>query len=446
RTALQDVKFDIIGMIFQRLIPEDERRVLGQYFTSPDIVDLILKFCLRSPDDKVLDPSCGSGTFLVRAYHHKKQMEPSLKHNDILTTLWGVDIAKFPAHLATINLAIGDLRVRENHPQILANDFFNLRLSGSKHDTVTLSDKATKIPFPRDLDCIVGNPPYTRQEQIEELVGDSGGYKNKITSAATEGFSRLKIPGQASIYFHFFVHGTKFLKEGGRFGYIVSESWLDTRYGAALQEFFLRHYKIVAIISSKIERWFSDADINTCIVILEKCTPQGERDKNLVRFVQFYKPLRYFIPPTTDMWNQQADRLLRIDQFVQQILSHRALYISDDLRVFAKKQSDLWDEGFDENKKKYLGSKWGKYLRAPEIYFAILKKAGQNSRILADLAQVRRGFTTGANEFFYLTEEQLKRHKIEREFWTHRGKGGNLIPNFVIISPKDISSVVLNPD
>jgi hypothetical protein len=57
------------------------------------------------------------------------------------------------------------------------------------------------------------------------------------------------------------------LKEGGKFGFIVSNSWLDTNYGRGLQEFFLRHYKIVAIIESKVERWFAEADVNTCIVI-----------------------------------------------------------------------------------------------------------------------------------------------------------------------------------
>lgn len=60
--------FDVIGAIFERLIPEDERHILGQYFTSADVVDLILNFCLQNEKDTVLDPSCGAGTFLVRSY------------------------------------------------------------------------------------------------------------------------------------------------------------------------------------------------------------------------------------------------------------------------------------------------------------------------------------------------------------------------------------------
>lgn len=117
---------DIIGPIFERLIPKAERHNLGQYFTNPDVVDIILRFCLKHEDDKVLDPACGAGTFLVRAYQQKKLMSQRLRHEDILDTLWGNDIAKFPAHLSTINLAIRDLGADKNYPNILQEDFFTL--------------------------------------------------------------------------------------------------------------------------------------------------------------------------------------------------------------------------------------------------------------------------------------------------------------------------------
>ncbi len=113
------------------------------------------------------------------------------------------------------------------------------------------------------------------------------------------------ISKRAGIHAYFFAHGTKFLKDGGRFGFIVSNSWLDVDYGKGMQELFLKNYKITAIIESKVERWFEDADINTCIVILEKWKEQKERDENLVRFVYLSKPLRHFIPPAQDKWEKQ---------------------------------------------------------------------------------------------------------------------------------------------
>lgn len=431
--------YDILGRIFERLIPQDERHTLGQYFTSADVVDLILRFCSRNEDDKLLDPSCGAGTFLVRGYQHKKMMNQYKKHEEILDKLWGNDIAKFPAHLSTINLAINDLGVLKNYPNILQSDFFALQVGPQGFDNdnwrrrraKTLGVDEREVTYPRYFDAIVGNPPYTRQEEIQ----DTGVNKSKlIGKALTFGNKKIAdINEQAGIYAYFFVHGTKFLKDDGFFGFIVPNSWLDVDYGKGLQEFFLLNYKIVAIIESKEERWFTDADVNTCIVILQKCSNEKERMNNLARFVLLKKPLRHFIPAAENIWNKQVDRKDAIDKLIQTVLAHSKYYENDDLRVFAISQKELWEEGFDiiheendneQNKikeshapyGKYIGAKWGKYLRAPESFFKILQKSKEYLVPLKKIADVKAGCYTGINEFFYFDKKPAFKEKIEKEF------------------------------
>jgi len=445
--------YDIIGRIFEGLIPIQERHNLGQYFTNPDVVDLILRFCLRHEDDKVFDPACGAGTFLVRAYQHKKLMNQRLSHQQNLNTLWGCDIAKFPAHLSTINLAINDLGVDENYPQIIREDFFSLRLGGRqdfkkearKRELVGLGLKKISIPYPRIVDCVIGNPPYTRQEEIPSISGDEGYKKRLISNALYDGNKKIaNISRRAGIHAYFFIHGTKFLQNGGRFGFIVSNSWLDVDYGKGLQEFFLKNYRIIAIVESKIERWFPDADVNTSIVILEKCAGdrnKKERDENLVRFIYLFKPLRYFIPPAQDMWEKQVNRLKEVDKLKRTVLAHSEFYQNEELRIFPKLQTELWEEGFDKGKKKYVGAKWGKYIRAPEVFFKVLEKGKDKLVPLKEVAEVRRGFTTGANEFFYLTEEEIKRRGIEKEFWMHKHEKGKWVPNYILKSFRETPTI-----
>ncbi len=458
RYKLEELGFDIVGRIFEKLIPDSERHDLGQYFTSPDVIDLILNFCSKHEIDKILDPSCGAGTFLVRAYQHKKVMNQRLEHEEILDTLWGNDIAKFPAHLSTINLAIKDLSKEKNYPNIIQKDFFDLLVSprGFELPTETRKVKARtlgveerEVIWPRKFDCVVGNPPYTRQEEISE-ISDEKSYKEKlIQKALFYGHQKIaNLSKRAGIYAYFFIHGAKFLKNGGRFGFIVSNAWLDVEYGGGLQEFFLKNFKIVAIVESKVERWFSDADINTSIVILEKADdPQmkTEREENLVRFVYLKKPLRHFIPPAQDRWDQEIARRDAIKKLINTIQAHSEFYENEELRVFPKKQKELWEEGFDEETKTYSGAKWGKYIRAPQIFFTILEKGKDKFVPLKKVADVRFGIKTGANEFFYLTEEEIKRRKIEKEFWTHKDEKGNLVPNYVIKSPRECKSILVNP-
>jgi type I restriction-modification system DNA methylase subunit len=449
--------YEIIGRVFEKLIPQDERHNLGQYFTNPDVVDIILKFCLRHEDDKVLDPACGAGTFLVRAYQHKKLINQFLKHEDVLDTLWGNDIAKFPAHLSTINLAIRDLSVDKNYPNILQEDFFNLlsteggfELSAKSRKAIAkrLDMREKEVTYPRWFDCVVGNPPYTRQEEMPEIAPKVKEYKEKIIQKALEdntGKRIAEISKRAGIHAYFFVHGMKFLQNGGRFGFIVSNSWLDVDYGKGLQEFFLNNYKIIAIIESKVERWFEEADVNTCIVILEKCKDKKERDENLVRFVYLFKPLSYFVPPAHEMWQKQIERLNEIDKLKKTIMAHSQFYQNEELRIFPKSQADLWEEGFDRETGKYAGAKWGKYLRAPEIFFKILEKGKEKLVPLKEIAQVRFGIKTGARKFFYLTEKQIETLGLEKEFWTHEANG-RVVQNYIVTSIKDSKCIEIQPD
>ena len=408
--------YDIIGRIFEQLIPQQERHMLGQYFTNADVVDLILKFCLNHEDDKIIDPACGAGTFLVRAYQHKKLMNQYKGHEEILKTLWGDDIAKFPATLSIINLAINDLEVSHNYPNILCEDFFGLLVDSEgfkadewrKRRAKTLNKDEREVIYPRWFDGVVGNPPYTRQEEIAEISPDSLDYKKDLIKAALYNSSgKIKLADigkRAGIYAYFFVHGTKFLRDKGYFGFIVSNAWLDVDYGKGLQEFFLQNYKIITIIESKVERWFEEADINTCIIILQKCKNKEERGENLVRFAYLKKPLRHFVPPAKDMWEKQIERLKAIDKLKKTILAHNEIYENEDLRIFPKQQGKLWQEGFDAESQKYEGGKWGKYIRGPSVSFKILERGGNRLVPLKRIAKVQRGFTTGADPWFYVSD------------------------------------------
>ncbi|MGD9679408.1 MAG: class I SAM-dependent DNA methyltransferase [Vulcanibacillus sp.] len=424
RYDFSSIGYDIIGRIFENLIPEKERHSLGQYFTSSDVVDLMLSFCIQHESDKILDPSCGAGTFLVRSYQHKKLMNLRAKHEDILDTLWGIDIAKFPAHLSTINLAINDLGVEKNYPCIINQDFFSVMTQPEggfvlperwrKLRARTLGLDERDVTFPRFFDIIVGNPPYTRQEEIQKIGVD----KEQLISNAVKNVSNnniAEISGQAGLHVYFFIHGTKFLKEDGYFSFIVSNSWLDAGYGVGLQEFFLNNYKIVAIIESKVEKWFPDADINTCIIVLQKCQSIKERNGNVVRFVSLRKKLEEFIPPAEDMWEKQIERIKRINLLKRIILRHDEYYENHEIQITTRIQKQLLIDGTFESKK-YLGSRWSIYLRSPQIYFKLIKNRSGLFFPLSNKFKIIYGIKTGCNDYFFLEDSIIKKWKIEEEY------------------------------
>jgi type I restriction-modification system DNA methylase subunit len=416
------INYEILGNIFQRLIPAGERHKLGQYYTRSDVVDLIVGFCVRSADDKVLDGGCGAGTFLVRSYVRKKILNPNKSHRELIEDIYGVDIAKFPAHLSIINLVSKGLSEIENYPNILHKDFFDV-LPGEVYTSaevkVTRLNRMEKvIKLPKLFDAVVMNPPYTRQEEMEDILEEE---KNKAYKRCIEDWKAMgnypkrkepKLSKRASIYVHFFIHGGRFLKESGRLGLITSNSWLDVDYGGDLQRFFLENFKIKAIIESKVERWFEDADINTAITILERCSNLEERGKNVVRFVQLKRPLAEFIPPV----ESERERWAYVEKLIDLIESKNRYYEDEKIRIFTKVQKELWEEGYDKEKNEYVGTKWGKYIRAPGIFYKILEKGKDKIVPLSYVAEIVGGLITGSNDFFYLSEEKLNKWKIEPQF------------------------------
>jgi len=368
---LAKIRSDIIGRVYEELIPDVERHRLGQYYTPPPIVELITEMCIKSPNDKVLDPACGSGSFLVKAYHKLKDLkrkenpfaDENKLHEEILSQLYGIDINPFPATLSSINLAIRNLKVPSRHINIVVSDFFKVKPSMGI------------IP---QVDVVVTNPPYTRQEEME--------YKEQIREEALTYLdsSKIQLDARAGIYVYFFTHSTKFLKEHGMMGQITSDTWLDVGYGEDLKRFFLDHFKIYSIIWYDV-RAFEKALIGTCITILEKeDESKEERENNLVKFVRIKKAMS-------------------TEEIVRRIETAKENYEDEYIGITIKKQKDLKPQ-----------EKWGRFLRAPIICFKLL--SNPKMIMLKEIVDIRRGYTTGANEFFYLDKEKIKLWGIENQF------------------------------
>ena len=429
----RDVPSDIVGRIFQKLIGPDERHRYGQHFTGDDVVDLINAFCIRDGADTLLDPACGSGSFLVRAYYRKRHLDATRDHLQQIGDLFGCDIALYPAHLATLNLAAREINDEANYPRIVRRDFFDtyipINANGGERPWpfCTLPDMSggtLPVDLPK-LDAVVGNPPYVRQEKIDKR--DKPRYAALVSGAWPD----LKLTGRADLHCYFWPVATKLLKPNGYFGFLTSSSWLDVEYGFALQGWVLRHFKLFAVMESNAEPWFTDARVKTAVTILQRCDDDTERMANLVRFVRFDKPLREIIG--TPAGEDERARQLAVERLRDRILSAAADEEDDALRIIVKPQRELWADGvragsilrnlspddaednadistaeepgeskshFDFASGDYVAGKWGRYVRAPDFYFEIMRRFGRRFVALGEIANVRFGVKSGCDAFF----------------------------------------------
>jgi len=277
------------------------------------------------------------------------------------------------------------------------------------------------------FDIIIGNPPYVRQEKISDPNGKHPPteYKELLRQTTYEEFPeyfyskkdksklRVKVDGKSDLYTFFYVKSLKLLNHNGVLTFICSNSWLDVGYGKWLQQFILENTKLHFVIDNHAKRSFASADINTIITLLDapSISPLYQRGDQggLTKFIVFKKPFEEVLNTENLLLNEYAETITK----------------DDDFRVYPITYKELKEAGTvyeDENDEKlgngiYEGDKWGgKYLRAPDIFFTILEKGKDKLVRLGDIAEVRFGIKTGANEFFYLDDEKIKKWGIEEEF------------------------------
>jgi hypothetical protein len=298
------------------------------------------------------------------------------------------------------------------------------------------------------FDIIIGNPPYVRQEEIappliekEKITVEiKRDYKERLINNIISINGKEKIPRfnrKADYYVYFYFVCLSLLKTDGIFTFINSTSWLDVGYGTFLQEFLLKNFKIIDIHDNQVKRSFKSADINTIIISIQRPETYLDLQDNMARFVMHKVSFE-------ESLNSANLKL---------VYNSNSVISTNVLRIYPKSQAELLDEGFEKEedsifKGKYTGSKWGgKFLRAPDIYFTVLEKGKGKLIPLKEIAEVRRGFTTGANDFFYV--EPTGKPAQEGLLHVKNGAGweGFIEEEFlrpVIKSPRECKSIIVN--
>ncbi|WRC10565.1 class I SAM-dependent DNA methyltransferase [Helicobacter pylori] len=131
-----------------------------------------------------------------------------------------------------------------------------------------LDDEGNFLGF----DCIIGNPPYIRQEQIKDL-------KPLLQKQYQDFYNST-----ADIYTYFFALAYHLLKEKGFNAFITSNKYARAKYGAKLREWLLKKTTIVSYMELNALKVFESAAVDTSIMSFIKQTPPKESD------FKYYEP------------------------------------------------------------------------------------------------------------------------------------------------------------
>jgi len=169
------VPIELISGIYDTFLSNETRREYGTYNTPLALVDFIVEETLPlakiTPEMKILDPACGSGVFLVKAYQRlieawkqRNQAHPTAHQLTELMqqSLFGVDVKLNAVRIAAFSLCLSMLDYLKNDEIIQKNFRFPRMERTNLIRANFFSKKIDSIFSGMRFDRIVGNPPWGR--------------------------------------------------------------------------------------------------------------------------------------------------------------------------------------------------------------------------------------------------------------------------------------------
>ena len=341
--AFKVIPVEILGQVYEqflgkviRLTPAGQakveekpevRKAGGVYYTPRYIVDYIVQNTVgkllegKTPQQvaslRVVDPACGSGSFLLgafqylldwhlayylapenggpQAFTHGKspallpssdgsfQLTTAEKKRILVNNIYGVDLDQQAVEVTKLSLllklleeetgqlSLGFERVLPDlghnircGNSLIGWDYFHGQLLADEEEVRRVNPFDWQQAFPEvfavgGFDAVIGNPPYVRQESL--------GQDKKYFEANYEVYA-----GTADLYSYFIERGIKLLAPNGIFSYIVANKWLRAAYGRTLRK-WLKTKCIEEITDFGDLRVFEDASAYPCILRVSNCEP-----------------------------------------------------------------------------------------------------------------------------------------------------------------------------
>lgn len=274
---------EILGDIYQQFLPPAKRKRLGEFYTPPGMVDWLLEQSVFKTDDgDVLDPSCGSGSFLVRLLHHlledaeKRGLEREPVRQEIQRRLWGFDLNPFASFISLFQLMWGLLRfLPKGDPPNIHVYNLNSRLSDS--DIAKHIGEESLVPGSKERDgkkwrYIVGNPPYIRAERVK--------YGQEMQKHLKAIWGQNADTGLAFLYRAL----TEWLEDGGTLAMVVSGGYASSE--AAAKVWKLLHPGGKAALRKLVWLEFAgkqwDANVIPMLLVIEKIAAKDDDEIELL--------------------------------------------------------------------------------------------------------------------------------------------------------------------
>jgi len=314
--SLLSTDIDIKGKAYEEIVGSNLKGDRGQFFTPRNIMHMAVDMINPSIDERVLDPACGTGGFIVIAMlqtlkelqdayikmtnkplldwsrEERKQFEDKVSEI-VSANYFGFDITPELVKAAKMNMVMNNdgsgnmLHIDTLEPPYMWNEEFRKSFSASLNKGETDSSKLTNqnsFSSWKDLqffDVIVTNPPFGSKILIKDKVileQFDLGYiwekpKNKSENWKKSDRLQSGVPPEQL----FVERCLQLLKPGGRMAIVLPDSILGSPGLGFIRQWLLQETKIVASIDLHQDAFQPHTGVQTSILVLQKKTVEEKK-------------------------------------------------------------------------------------------------------------------------------------------------------------------------
>ncbi len=282
-----DASVDVKGMAYETIVSNTLKQEAGQFFTPRNIIKAMVEMLNPTETDRILDPCCGSGGFLVMALDHvRKQIASdmfpdldgpllaekfnSFEVNEKIKTyaersIFGFDFDPDLKKAARMNMVMaGDGHANIFHVNSLAYpnwehpeeiEKINASISKSLSEMKDL-DNAYGSDAREKFDMVFTNPPFGAKVKVEQEIA-SQYHLSKYSDAPEVLFIE-------ACY--------NFLKPGGKMAIVLPDGILGNPNTLPVREWILDKYKILASVDLAVEAFLPQVGVQASLLFLQKKT------------------------------------------------------------------------------------------------------------------------------------------------------------------------------
>ena len=262
--------YDLFGKAFLRYLSSTQRNSRGQFFTPDEIINFCVNILKPTNNQKILDPACGSGSFLISVQNYFGKQNVKSNNN-----IFGIEINSTAAKIAKLNMIL--LGLRQNNI-IVSDSLKDLKLL--EHDFGGKRD----FKLENNFDLIITNPPFgTTGKIFEKSILKNFKLACKWNKHNDSYLNSEKLLSNQVPEILFIERCIELLKPTGKMAIILPNGNLENPTLKYLRQFINYYCKVFAIIKLPQDAFIhSGTGVKTSILFLEKKSLASQDYKNPV--------------------------------------------------------------------------------------------------------------------------------------------------------------------